>query len=180
MPARLVHPPAWCVSNRGSGHIAAAHVPLIRRHFAIAGPAPHTDLYGSPGHALYIDGILIPAGTLVNGVTIVADAKPDALSLSYFHVELDTHEALLAEGLPVESWLGGNPQAFDNAGEYLRVYGPALEPMTPFAPIVSYKGGRQELASHIRSTLALLYYFRKPIDKVRDRIADRAEFARAA
>jgi hypothetical protein len=49
--------------------------------------------------------------------------------------------------------------------------------LTPFAPIVSYGGVRQELASHIRSALAPVYDLRKPIDKIRDRIADRAEFA---
>jgi hypothetical protein len=51
---------------------------------------------------------------LVNGVTIVADAKPEALWLTYFHIELDTHEAILAEGLAVESFLRDNPHAFDN------------------------------------------------------------------
>jgi Hint domain len=50
------------------------------------------------------DGILIPASNLVNGVTIVADAKPEALSLTYFHIELNTHEAILAEGPAVESF----------------------------------------------------------------------------
>ena len=147
--------------------------------FAIDGKAPLSDLYVSACHAIYIDSILIPAKYLVNGVTIVADAKPEALSLTYFHIELDTHEAILAEGLAVESFLRDNPHAFDNADEYVRLYGSPEEPLTPFAPYVPYTG-RQELASHIRSALAPVYDFRKPIDKVRDRIADRAEFARAA
>ena len=153
--------------------------PVKISRFAIDGKAPHSDLYVSAWHAIYIDSILIPAKYLVNGVTIVADAKPEALSLSYFHIELDTHEAILAEGLAVESFLRDNPHAFDNADEYVRLYGSPEEPLTPFAPYVSYTG-RQELASHIRSALAPVYDFRKPIDKVRDRIADRAEFARAA
>ena len=122
-----------------------------------------------------IDSILIPAKYLVNGVTIVADAKPEALSLTYFHIELDTHEAILAEGLAVESFLRDNPHAFDNAD------GSPEEPLTPFAPYVRYYNGRQELASHIRSALAPVYDFRKPVDKIRDRIADRiVAFARAA
>jgi hypothetical protein len=153
--------------------------PVKISRFAIDGKAPHSDLYVSAWHAIYIDSILIPAKYLVNGVTIVADAKPEALSLTYFHIELDTHEAILAEGLAVESFLRDNPHAFDNADEYVRLYGSPEEPLTPFAPYVSYTG-RQELASHIRSALAPVYDFRKPIDKVRDRIVDRAEFARAA
>jgi hypothetical protein len=166
------------VSREPSQSWTGAGLVKISR-FAIDGKAPLSDLYVSACHAIYIDSILIPAKYLVNGVTIVADAKPEALSLTYFHIELDTHEAILAEGLAVESFLRDNPHAFDNADEYVRLYGWPEEPLTPFAPYVPYTG-RQELASHIRSALAPVYDFRKAIVKVRDRIADRADFARAA
>jgi hypothetical protein len=146
--------------------------------FAIDGKAPHSDLYVSPAHAIYIDGILIRASNLVNGVTIVADAKPEALSLTYLHIELDTHKAILAEGLAVESFQRDNLHAFDNADEYVRLYGPPGEPLAPFAPILRYHSSRQELASHMRSALAPVYDFRKPTEKVRDRVIDR--LARAA
>ena len=151
--------------------------PVKISRFAIDGKAPHSDLYVSPAHAIYIDGILIPASNLVNGVTIVADARPEALSLTYFHIELDTHEAILAEGLAVESFQRDNLHAFDNADEYVRLYGSPGEPLPTFAPIVRYRSSRQELASHIRSALAPVYDLRKPIDRIRDHIADRAEFA---
>jgi hypothetical protein len=154
--------------------------PVKISRFAIDGKAPHSDLYVSPAHAIYIDGILIPASNLVNGVTIVADAKPEALTLTYLHIALDTHEAILAEGLAVESFQRDNVHAFDNANEYVKLYGSAGEPLVPFAPIVRYHSSLQELGSHIRSTVAPLCDFRKPIEKVRDRIVDRLEFARAA
>jgi hypothetical protein len=154
--------------------------PVKISRFAIDGKAPHSDLYVSPAHAIYIDGLLIPASNLVNGVTILANAKLEALSLTYFHIELDKHEAILAEGLAVESYLGNDRSSFDNAEEYIALYGSVGEPLTPFARIVSYNGGRQELASYIRSALAPVCDFRKPIDKVRDRVADLAECARAA
>ena len=134
--------------------------------FAIDGKAPHSDLYVSPAHAIYIDGILIRASDLANGVTIVADAKPETLSLNYFHIALDTHEAILAEGLAVESSQRDNLHAFDNADEYVRLYGSPGEPLAPFAPILRYRSSRQELASHMRSALAPVYDFRKPIEKV--------------
>jgi hypothetical protein len=153
--------------------------PVKISRFALDGKAPHSDLYVSPWHAIYIDNMLIPVKYLVNGVTIVADAKPEALSLTYFHIELDTHEAILAEGLAVESFLRDNPHAFDNADEYVRLYGSPEEPLTPFAVYFPYTG-RQELASHIRSALAPVYDFRMPIDRVRDRIADHADFVQAA
>jgi hypothetical protein len=68
---------------------------------------------------------------LVNDVSIVADAKPEALSLTYFHLELDTHEAILAEGLAVESFRRNDPDAFDNVDEYVSLYGPPGGPLTP-------------------------------------------------
>jgi hypothetical protein len=154
--------------------------PVNISRFAIDGKAPHSDLYVSAAHAIYIDEVLIPAGNLINGLTIVADAKPDALSLTYYHIELDTHEAILAEGLAVESFLGSNRSSFDNAETYIALYRSLGDPLAPFAPIVSYNGGRQELASYIRSALAPVCDFRKPIDKIRDRVADLAECARAA
>ena len=152
--------------------------PVKISRFAIDGKAPYSDLYVSPAHAIYIDGILIRASDLVNGVTIVADAKPEALSLTYFHIGLDRHEAIIAEGLAVESYQRDNLYAFDNAGEYVRLYGSPGAPLVPFAPILRYRGSRQELASHMRSALAPVYDIRKPIEKVRDRIIDR--LARAA
>jgi hypothetical protein len=148
--------------------------------FAIDGKAPHADLYLSPGHAVYIDGVLIPARNLVNGITIVADAKPELSSITYYHIELETHEAILAEGLAVESFFGADRQGFDNVDDYFRLYGSPAKSLEAFAPIMSYYGGRQELASHVRSMLAPIYDFRKPIDKIRDRISDHAELARAA
>jgi hypothetical protein len=170
------------VSRERTGPWKNSEGPVKISRFAIDGKAPHSDLYVSPGHAIYIDGILLPASNLVNGVTIVTDAKPEALSLTYFHIELDTHEAILAEGLAVESFRLDNQLThafwFDNADEYGRLYGSPGEPPAPFAPVLRYRSSRQELASHIRSALAPLYDFRKPIDKVRDRIVDR--FARAA
>jgi hypothetical protein len=153
--------------------------PVKISRFAINTNALHSDLYVSPAHSIYTDGILIPASNLINGLTVVADAKPEALPLIYLHIELDTHEAILAEGLAVESFRHDNPYAFDNADEYVRLYGSAGEPLIPFAPIVHYKSSCQELASHIRSVLAPVYDLRKPIEKIRDRIIDRFDLAPA-
>jgi hypothetical protein len=104
----------------------------------------------------------------------------ERLSLTLFHIELDTHEAILAEGLAVESFRHNNPhaKAFDNADEYVRLYGSPGEPSSPFAPTLRYRSSRQELASHMRSALAPVYDLRRPIEKVRDRVIDR--LARAA
>jgi hypothetical protein len=95
----------------------------------------------------------------------VADAKPEVLSLALFHIELDTREAILAEGLAVESFRHGNPHAhaFDNPGYVILQL--TREPPAPFAPIFRYRSSHQELASHMRSALAPVYDFPKPIER---------------
>ena len=76
---------------------------------------PHRDLVLSPDHCLLIDGGLIPAKLLVNGMTIVRDM--DAKTVTYHHVELDQHAVLIAEGVAAESYLDtGNRAFFSNAG----------------------------------------------------------------
>jgi hypothetical protein len=79
---------------------------------------PHTDLLLSPDHAVFVDGRLICARQLINGTTIRQER--DWTAVEYFHVELDTHAILLAEGMPAESYLNtGNRGFFANAGEPL-------------------------------------------------------------
>jgi hypothetical protein len=73
---------------------------------------PGRDLWLSPDHAVFTAGVLIPARYLVNGATI---AQQPRRRVHYFHVELDSHDILLAEGLPAESFLDtGNRGAFSN------------------------------------------------------------------
>src|SRR5262249_14790731 len=45
-------------------------IPIRVSRFAIDENTPHTDLYLSPGHALFIDDFLIPVKYLVNGTSI--------------------------------------------------------------------------------------------------------------
>ena len=75
---------------------------------------PCRDLLISPDHALYLDGALIPVRLLVDGAAI---APLHLDRITYFHVELDRHDVLLAEGLAAESYLDtGNRASFANGG----------------------------------------------------------------
>jgi autotransporter passenger strand-loop-strand repeat protein len=65
---------------------------------------PARDLLLSPDHAVFIDGILAQAGALVNGVSIIRETGVPA-HFTYHHVELATHELLLAEGVAAESFV---------------------------------------------------------------------------
>jgi hypothetical protein len=95
--------------------------PILIRRGAFADNVPHHDLLLSPDHAIFADGKLISARQLINGTTI--RQQIEAKSVAYFHVELDTHAILLAEGLPTESYLDtGNRGFFANAGEPLLLH----------------------------------------------------------
>ena len=85
---------------------------------AFADNMPHRDLLLSPDHAIFVDGKLICARQLINGSTI--RQEKGWTSVEYFHVELDEHAILVAEGLPAESYLNtGNRGFFANSGEPL-------------------------------------------------------------
>lgn len=76
---------------------------------------PDRDLWVSPDHAIEIDGVLINASALNNSTSIytVQDMPKDGFT--YYHVECEHHELLLAEGVPAESYLDMNTRAtFDN------------------------------------------------------------------
>jgi hypothetical protein len=92
--------------------------PVRVRQSAFAEGLPHRDLLLSPDHALFVNDKLIPAKLLVNGMTIVQERA--TRSITYYHVELKQHGILLAEGLPVESYLDtGNRGGFENSGSPL-------------------------------------------------------------
>jgi hypothetical protein len=86
---------------------------------------PCRDLFLSPDHAVAVDGALIPIRLLVNGASIRQESRtPHVL---YFHIELDRHDLLLADGVAAESYLDtGNRGMFANAGAPIVLY-PTLE-----------------------------------------------------
>lgn len=82
---------------------------------AFAPGVPARDLLLSPDHSVYADGVLMPVRYLLNGATVI---QQNVARISYFHVELERHDVLLAEGLPAETYLDtGNRTAFANGGE---------------------------------------------------------------
>lgn len=150
---------------------------------AIGVGRPHRDLFLSRGHLLYLNGVLIPAGDLVNGRTITV-VHPDTDRLEYFHIELDRHDVLLAEGLPCESLLASaeSRRSFDNAvGQTDEVItSPPPAAMALCAPLAACNGGRSALRSRLRSALAPVVDIRHPADVARDDIEARSCLAKIA
>ncbi len=81
---------------------------------------PGRDLWLSPDHAVFVGDVLIPVRYLVNGRTIVQEQWD---TVTYFHIELDEHDVVLAEGLPAESYLDTNDRAnFENGHAPMRLH----------------------------------------------------------
>jgi hypothetical protein len=81
---------------------------------------PKRDLFLSPDHAVFVNGVLIPVKYLINGRAIRQIA---ARKVTYYHVELPRHAVLLAEGLPAESYLDiGYRDNFQNNNGGIRLF----------------------------------------------------------
>jgi hypothetical protein len=114
------HGEAHLITWIGNGKVLAtrgrrtAATPVIVRKGALAGNVPNRDLHITKGHSLYFDGVLIPVEFLVNHRSILWDDR--AQEVEIYHVELATHDVLLANGAPAESYRDdGNRWLFRNA-----------------------------------------------------------------
>ncbi len=117
----------------GQGRAAGSHCPTL------APNVPHTDLYVTGGHALLIDGVLVPAELLINGTTITRDDAREYDELEYFHVKLESHDVVYAEGAPAETLLDVNEFAV-NFADYLRQYGTSTAEEARCAPLIHIWG----------------------------------------
>jgi hypothetical protein len=134
---------AWTGSSR----------PVRVRRGALGDNVPATDLCLTASHAVFVDGLLVPVGDLVNGTSIVFETAAGQDSLDFFHIELERHDVLDAAGAPCES---------------LRL--PAIEPC---APVAGFNGGRDELGSRLRSAVSVIVDRRRPVDVIRDDLEER-------
>jgi len=104
---------------------------------AIAENIPSRDLAVSPGHAIHLDGVLIHAVQLLNGVTITQ--LPSLPEITYFHIELENHEIILADNCPSETYRGECfRRQFQNAENFSALYPGSQAPENFSAPLVTH------------------------------------------
>ncbi|MFN3145078.1 MAG: Hint domain-containing protein [Paracoccaceae bacterium] len=113
-------PVRWIGSRRISGAELRGDPSLrpIRISAGALGPnRPSRDLLVSPQHRILVEDwraelmfgeteVLVPAKALLNDTTVRIDH--DAPQVEYFHVLFDSHQIMLTEGLPTESFHPGD------------------------------------------------------------------------
>ena len=123
-----LRPIKWIGRRSYSGRFAMGQkniLPVCIKAGALDDHVPRRDLWISPHHAMYIDGVLIEAKDLVNGASIVQAERAD--KVDYFHIELDTHDVIIAEGALAESFVDDDSRGiFHNAHDYPALYPEAV------------------------------------------------------
>ncbi len=143
----VLKPVVWVGSRtvRLPASAAADLYPVRIRAGAFGDNLPRRDLLVTGDHCLLVQGGLIPARMLVNGASIVVDRAIRAYS--YYHVELERHGILLAEGLATESYLDTG-----NRGNFSNTDLPALRP--DFALKEAHKNWQQDAAAPLTTDRA--------------------------
>ena len=112
-------------------------LPVKVKAGALGDNRPSRDLVVSPGHAILVDGVLCNAAALINGTTIVRAEQ--AADFTYYHVELDSHDLLVSEGVASESYLCTlDRNMFHNAGTYEQRFGADMMPHLSFQVQAQY------------------------------------------
>jgi hypothetical protein len=113
---------------------------------------------------------------LINGSSIARADATYLREIEYFHIKLDRHGVIYAEGAACETLRAITAVNSDSVEfeEYRRLYGEPSLPDEPAAPMLGYNGGRARLRGHIRSVVSHVIDVRSKLEIVRDDLKERA------
>jgi hypothetical protein len=162
----------WSVKSTSAERWPGEVLPIKVARSALGHLVPHTDLFLSPFHSVYMDGLLIPVRNLVNGRSITHCSSVDVDTIEYFHVELMRHDVIFSEGAPTETLLAA--ASYDDVRPQSDIDQPR-----PYAPRVAPNRGAV-ICSRLRSAVSPWIDRRQPGDVIWERLVERAETGIAA
>jgi hypothetical protein len=147
-------------------------LPVRVARSALGPDVPRADLYVTREHELLIDGVLVTAGSLVNGTTITIYDPREHDELEFFHIKLSGHNAIYAEDAPCGT-LREAEECAVNFAEYLCQYGHQTTKEASCVPLLSCTGARREIKSRLRSAISPWIDRRQKLDIIRDELEER-------
>jgi hypothetical protein len=163
--------------ERQSGRKWDEQIAPIRVAPSALGPnTPHRELFLSRWHCLYLQGVLIPVVDLINNSSITKFSANDLREIEYFHIKLDRHSVIYAEGAACETLRAITAENSDHIEfkQYRRLHGGYSLPDEPAAPVLGYNGGRSRLRGRIRTAISAVIDVRSKLEIVRDDLKERA------
>jgi hypothetical protein len=145
-------------------------LPVRVARSALGPDVPYADLFVTKAHSLLIDDVLVPAYHLINNTSIAVYDARGWDELEFFHIKLEAHDVVFAEGAPCETLLEVDENAI-NFAEYPRRYGMAPAQTVPCAPVFGY-GRRIEIKSRLRSAISPWFDCRQKLDVIRDKLEE--------
>jgi hypothetical protein len=131
----------------------------------------------APVHHCFLKGTRIRTPDGERRIETITRHNVEVLrEIEYFHVKLDRHDVIYAEGVACETMRG----AAEAKGDYLQEEYQRVGEEFPArleascAPILSYYGGRGMLRGRLRSAISPLIDVRNRLDVMRDDLEERA------
>ncbi|GBQ09601.1 Hint domain-containing protein [Swaminathania salitolerans] len=124
---------------------------------AIRPGVPYRDLRVTAEHCMALDGVLVPVRMLVNGRTIRYDTE--LLEYRYFHLRMETHALVLANGVLTETFLeeGHRSVTTQNARP---------GPIRPVLPIETGRARVEPIHRHLSARAEALGHDPAPVEAV--------------